>query len=280
MSFSVRTSWQAWRRNKRVLIWTISIGLVVLIAGALAWYIASGNVGIPANDPVLQRVRASGKLRVCLDASFPPFESVGENGIITGFDPDLASEIARRMNVQPQYVNTGFDTLYAELAAQHCDAIISAFPFDRLRTQDVAFSDIYFRGGEVLVVRSDDKNMRQLGDASGQKIGVELGTSAEALTQSLERRNGYQVQSFTTLEDAARALENNDVRGVVSDAVSARLLLRVHRGLTIAGEPVGQEPNYVIAMPAEAGALQAAINTLLRAMTKDGTLKRLTDKWF
>jgi ABC-type amino acid transport substrate-binding protein len=269
-------SWyQSWRRLVPFA------GLIVLlgIVGGLAWVVL-GRQQAPAQDEFYARVRASGVLRICLDASFPPFEFIGDNQQVSGFDPDLSREIANRMSLRVQFINTGFDSLYAELAAGHCDIIISALPYDKLRTRDVGYSDIYFMGGEVLVVSGDGLAVPRLSEMNGRTIGVELGTPAEALARRLQRRNGYQLRSFSTMGDAATALERGDVHAVLADAVSARLLLRTYGALRIADEPVGSEPNYVAAVPVDAPAFLAAINSQLRAMVRDNTLKQLMSRWF
>lgn len=252
--------------------------IAVVIGAVVIWLNATANLA--ARDENFERIQSSGTLRVGLDASFPPFEFIGDDNAVLGFDADVARELARRMNLRVAFVTTGFDALYDELTASHYDVIVSGLPYDRLRSQDVGYSDIYFRGGEVLLARADVQGIKTLSDLGGQSIGVELATSAEVLAKKLERRNGYRTQSYTTLEDAARALEAGDVRGVIADAVSARLVRRNHPQLVIVGEPLGDEPNYVIAVPLNSPSLLATINKHLRAMEKDGTLTRFVDKWF
>lgn len=255
--------------------------ILLLVLLAAAFLIALNlTPGAIARDEHFERIVSSGVLRVGMDASFPPFETIDEHQQLVGFDVDLAQDLAQRMNLRAEFVLAGFDALYPELSAQHFDVIISALPYDRTRTRDVAYSDIYFHGGEVLLVRADNQGVKSLSDLNGQVVGVEFGTGAETLATKLERRSGYRVQSFNTLEDAARALDAGAVRAVIADAVSARLVRQAHPQLTIAGEPLGDEPNYVIAMPLNAPTLLATINKHLRAMEKDGTLKRLMEKWF
>ncbi len=260
-----------------------SIAIVALcFISVLAAFIALPSLldrGAAARDEVYERIVARGTLRVGMDASFPPFESLDAQALV-GFDVELANELARRMNLRAEFVTSGFDSLYPELSADHFDVIISALPFDRLRTRDVAYSDIYFRGGEVLLVRADENRIQQLSDLRGQVVGVEFGSSAETLAKQFERRSGYRVQNFSTLDEAELALERGDVQGVIADAVSARLMRRVHGQLRIADQPVGSDPNYVIAMPITSPQLLAAVNKQLRAMDKDGTLKMLIEKWF
>ena len=253
---------------------------VVLIAGLYMALSTLLGTAATARDEVYERIVARGTLRVGMDASFPPFEFSGADQSLQGFDVDLANELAARLQLRADFVTTGFDALYPELAAEHFDVILSALPFDRMRTRDVAYSDIYLYGGEVLIVRADQPDIKTPADLSGRVVGVEFGSSAEVLAKQAERRSGYRVESFESLDDAALALEKGGVQALMADAVSARLLRRAHRTLVIAEKPVGSEPNYVLAMPLNAPQLLVSVNQQLRAMTKDGTLARLVDKWF
>jgi len=149
-----------------------------------------------------------------------------------------------------------------------------------LEGRESSSSGLLICGGEVLVVRVDEPNIKMLADLRGRFVGVESGSSAEVVAQQAERRSGYRVQDFESLEDAALALEQDRVQALIADAVSARLLRRNHRTLTITGQPVGDEPNYVIALPLNAPQLLDKINQELRGMTRDGTLPGLVDKWF
>ena len=132
--------------------WVVA-GIIILILGAVALgLLARGR----ENDKTLERVRATGELRVGLDASFPPFESLDAEGNVLGFDADLAHAIAARLGAEPVFVNVGFDGLYDALWAGRVDVIISGLPYDPRRTQDVNYSMPYFNAGQVLVVRADD----------------------------------------------------------------------------------------------------------------------------
>jgi ABC-type amino acid transport substrate-binding protein len=234
---------------------------------------------LPIRDEHYEQIKARGVLRVGMDASFPPFESLKEQHL-TGFDVELGEELARRMNLRVEFVTLGFDTLYEALAAQQIDVIISALPYERLRSMSVAYSDIYFRGGEQLLAWVDDPAIKSVADLRGEMLGVEWGSSAETIAKQLERRYGYRIRSYTSLDDARVALAAREVRALLADAVSARLLHRTHPQLRLVGEPLNDEPNYVSALPLSSPTLLAMVNQQLRDMERDGTLKRLREKWF
>jgi ABC-type amino acid transport substrate-binding protein len=258
------------------LVVAIALFSVAVVA---SWYWLTQPLA-PLRDEYYEQVKARGVLRVGMDASFPPFESLTEQHQLIGFDVELAEELARRMNLRVEFVTLGFDTLYEALAAQHVDIIVSALPYERLRSMSVAYSDIYFHGGEQLLARADDGMLKSIADLRGETLGVEWGSSGETLAKQLARRYGYRLHSYTSLEEARGALDGREVRALLTDAVSARLLRRAQPQLKLVGEPLNDEPNYVIAVPYHAPILLATINQQLRDMERDGTLKRLRDRWF
>ena len=135
-------------------------GVIALLLGAVALGLLMRG---REDDKTLERVQATGELRVGLDASFPPFESLDAAGSVIGFDPDLADAIAEALGAEPVFVNVGFDGLYDALWAGRVDVVISGLPYDPRRTQDVNYSQPYFNAGQVLVVRADDTDFTQGG---------------------------------------------------------------------------------------------------------------------
>jgi len=105
-------------------------------------------------DDTWDRVRETGVLRVGMDASFPPFETIAADGALAGFDVDLARELGRRLGVEIQFVaNLPYDGLYDALAVDRVDVVISALVVNPARMADFAYSASYFDAGQVLVVR-------------------------------------------------------------------------------------------------------------------------------
>jgi ABC-type amino acid transport substrate-binding protein len=140
-------------------------------------------------DDTWDRVREAGILRVGMDASFPPFETIAADGTLVGFDVDLARELGRRLGpalpvpstaegseaegpalsvpsaaegskdegIEVQFVaNLPYDGLYDALAVGHVDAVVSALVVNPARMADFAYSTPYFDAGHVLVVREGE----------------------------------------------------------------------------------------------------------------------------
>lgn len=262
--------------TRRLAACIIGLVLVVLIAVASLRLLA----GPRGQDEAWERIQREGMMRVGLDASWPPFECVDGDGQIVGFDVDLARELGRRLGVEVEFANIGFDGLYDALKSGKCDAIISALPYDPMMTKDVAYSHSYFNAGQVLIVRDDEREIEDEGDLEGKGVGVEWGSTGDMEARRLAKRiEGMELALYSTPEEALRALKDGDVEAVITDSVSAYSFIKAEGGVKTVGEPLTDEP-YVIAVRPQSRVLLKAINEALLEMREGGALARLRERWF
>jgi len=263
-------------RRKRSLVLLI-IGLS-LFAGLAMWRI-SGRLGRDA-DEAWARIQREGVMRVGMDASWPPFEFVDDDGQIVGFDVDLARAIGQRLGVEVEFVNVGFDSLYDALYVGRFDAIVSALPYDPLLYGDVAYSISYFNAGQVLVTRTDETEISEVNDLAGKRLGVELGSEGDVLGRQLQKKTeDLSLQSYMAPWDVLRALKAGEVEATITDAVSAYQFVAAEGGVQVVGDPLTDEL-YVIAVRLDSPLLLKAINEALVGVREDSTLERLQGKWF
>jgi len=234
--------------------------------------------GCRETDPSLGRIQQVGVLRVGLDPSWPPFEYVDQEGEIAGLDVDLARAIGRRLGVDVHLVVSGWEGLYAALAAGQFDVVISALPYDPWRTEEVAYSITYFNAGPV-VVASLDGEVSEERDLDGRVVHVEFGSEGDVQARRLQRKMPeLEIVPHDTPQEALEAAVADPGSAAIADAVSARLYIRDDPRLQIVGDPLYDE-SYVMAVPLEARSLQRAIDQALIEMRESGELGRLLDRW-
>ena len=240
-----------------------------------------------AVDPTWERIQETGVLLVCTDPSWPPFEFIDlETGRLEGFDIDLARLLASRLvtddrqdGVQAKLVTVGFDSLYDALLSGRCDVVLSALPYEPMRTEDVAYSMAYFNAGLVIVLPEEALDITEVEDLAGRVVGVEWGFVPEGDSRQRLFLQGLGLRRYDTAEEALRALQSGEVEAVVVDRISALTYLRDCEGLRIAGEPIA-DLNYVIPLRPDSFRLIEEINRVLLEMREDGTLEELQRVWF
>lgn len=256
------------------------------VAGAAIALGLAGLLLLPALpkpvDLTWEQIQESGILRVCTDPSWPPFEFVAQgNGRIEGFDVELANLLAGRLaaGVTEEIVPVGFDGLYDALLAGRCDAVLSALPYEPMRTEDVVYSVAYFNAGLVMVIREGTVGIEVLDDLAGRVVGVEWGFVPEGDSRQRSFLRDLGLRRYNTAEDALRALRAGEVEVALVDRITALSYLRECGGVQIVGAPLA-DINYVIPVRTESFRLLEEINRVLLDMREDGTLEALEERWF
>lgn len=261
--------------RRYALLW----GILAAVVLGLAVLRAYG--GLAGADPTWERIHREGVVRVGMDASFPPFEVVDDEGHFSGLDVDLATALAERWGVDVQFVNVHFDGLYDALHAERFDLIVSALPYDRTMTRDVAYSGSYYDAGQVLLAPAADAAVQSVADLDGRRCGVELGSEAHQLVRRVARDRGLSIEVVAAREagELPGSLLAGEVDAVVCDSLTAHDWMTDRSGLRLAGPPLTSDP-YVIAVRPTSPELLAQVNLALQEWRGTGFLEELQDRWF
>ena len=262
--------------NRRWLRWAAGGGLIIAAGLAAALWLRGEE------DAAWARIRAEGRMVVATDASYPPFSAVDADGNLFGFDVDLAEEIGRRWGVQVVFENITYDALLTTVIVGRDDAVFSAFVLQPERTREVAYTQPYFIGGTVAVIRAVGGDPLE-GDpeawSAGKTLAVEYGASGDALARQWARRvAGVTVTPLSTAGEALAALERGAADAALVDVIAAYDYLRGNPALRLAGPPLEPEP-YVVAVSVESPILLRQLDESLDALEADGTLAALRAKW-
>jgi His/Glu/Gln/Arg/opine family amino acid ABC transporter permease subunit len=246
--------------------------LRLVVAGALS----ALAIAEPAlAQSTLQHVRASGRLRVGIDATYPPF-GMAQGGEFSGFDVDIARAIARELHVQAELVNASFDGAFPALQNGTFDVVISAVTITADRRQTMLFSDPYVRAGQQIVVRGDSA-IAGPDNLEGRTVGVQINTTAQF---AMETRSGVTLAKYNTIDLALLDLQNRRVDAVASDGPVLRYMLRTSfRGLkTVGGEYTDEQFGIVLARNSDD--LRRAVNAALWKLQDSGEYARIYSRWF
>jgi polar amino acid transport system substrate-binding protein len=224
----------------------------------------------PAEEEPAFGTVVEGELTVGSDIPFPPFE-YRENGELTGFDVDLIEEIAERLGLETNWIETDFDTIFTQLAAGRFDVVASATTITEEREQMVNFTEAYYLAQQALVVNTGETpDIQSLEDLSaGDVVAVQAGTTGEAWARE-NVPDGVDVRSFPNAPDTYIALEAGNVTAVIFDEPSAVAEAREREELDVA-TVIDTGERYGFAVNPENEQLLDEINRVLREIIDDGT---------
>lgn len=223
-----------------------------------------------------RRIQDAGVLHIGVDPTYPPFATL-EGETVVGIDADLGRALAAGLGLDASFSYIGYDGLYDALATGQVDLLISALVVRPEMTRDFAYSQPYFNAGEMLVVPSRERGISGLSDLSGKRLAVELGAEGHVIATQWQRRlANLAVEPHDTAEEALQAVRAGEADAAIVDAISAAL--GAGSGLTVAGEPLGEEP-FAIVFRIEDEQLQEAVGDSLRRLRRDGTLDAILSRW-
>lgn len=264
-------------RSSRLLASVAALAIVVSACGGSS---SSDTTAVASGDAAFTPVQA-GKLTVCTDAPYEPFEYQDENGVWTGFDMDIMTKIAEANKLALNVSVQAFDGILLKLAAKECDVVASSVTITEERAQSVDFSTGYFDSYQSLLVRNEDKDtLTTLESLNGKTIAVQTGTTGESFAK--ENAKGAKIQSYDDASAMFLALESKEVDGVLQDfPINASRAVKQGTSTVSAKFTEGQEvEQYGFAVEKGNAALLKVINDSLATFKTDGTYETIFAKYF
>lgn len=215
-------------------------------------------------------------LRVGTDATFPPMEFV-ENDKRTGFDIELVEAIGKVLGRPVEWVDIDFKGLIPGLISKRFDMAVSAIYITDERKKVVDFTDSYYAGGLVVMVKDNNTAIQKLADLNGKKVSVQVGTkSVGYLTQNypaVQRVEVEKNQEMFSLVEIGRA------DAAVTGKPAAYQYVRTRPGLRVLSEQLTTE-EYGMALRKDTPELTKAVNAAIAKLKADGTYAAIEKKWF
>ena len=256
--------------------------LAVIMAAMMSLCLFAGCGGSEENKEAV--FVKEGYLLVGNDNTYPPMEYVDEKtGATIGFDIDLSNAIAKKMGRKAKIVNTAWDSIFAGLDAGKYDVIISSTSITQERLDTLSMSDPYIANQQIIICRKNDKDpvvaVKQL---KGKKVGVQVSTTADDACQYYMNEEGIDMdlKQFDGMTEAFVALEGESVDCVVTDLVVGNFYVaKQGNKFQVTCKELTNEPIGITAAQNNPG-MAVEMNKALEELKKDGTLAKISKKWF
>lgn len=264
--------------KKRRLFFGIILCMVLLLASCGTKNNETKETGDGAESKdVLAEIKSKGKLLIGTEGTYPPFTFHDDKGDLTGFDVEIAREVAKRLGVDAEFLETQWDALFAGLDAKRFDMIANEVGIREDRQKKYDFSDPYITSTAVLVVPKNNKDITSFEEIEGLK-------AAQSLTSNYGEMAKEYGADLVSVEGFNQAIEL---------LTSGRVDVTINDNLTVL-DYLKQKPNAPIKMVAThedashsglvfrkgSDTLVKEVNQALKDMIDDGTYLKISEKWF
>lgn len=217
---------------------------------------------------------------VGFDQDFPPMGFVGDDGEFTGFDLELAADVAKRMGKEIKLQPIAWDAKDMELSSGTIDCIWNGFTMNG-REEKYTWSDPYMKNDQVIVVKGD-AGIEKLTDLAGKIVDVQTDSSAQAaLNDNVELSGSFgQLITVADYNTAFMDLESGAVDAIAMDSVVALYQIEKRKvDFKVLDESIAAE-EYGIGFKKGNDALRDEVQKALEEAAADGTMETISNKWF
>ncbi len=240
---------------------------------------ASGAASSTGADDQLAAIQANGKLVVALEGAWQPWSYHDESDTLVGYDVEVSRAIAEKLGVEPEYVESDWDSLFAGLDAGRFDIVCNGVEVTDERAKTYDFTTPYGYIHTALAVRKDNEDIKSFEDLKGKTTANSLASTYMELAESY----GATVQGIDTLEETIQLLTAGRIDATLNADVSFYDYLNVHPDADFKLVAQTEDASHV-AIPVrksdDSASLLEAINTAIEELRADGTLKALGEKYF
>ncbi|OQP33972.1 MULTISPECIES: cystine ABC transporter substrate-binding protein [Pantoea] len=249
----------------------MSVMAVALIAGV--------NLKTHAAENLLAQVKDKGELRVGLEGTYPPFSFQDERGKLTGFEVEFAEQLAQHLGVKAKLQPTKWDGMLASLDSKRIDVVINQVTISDERKKKYDFSTPYtISGVQALTMKAKAGTISKPEDLAGKKVGVGLGSNYEQWLR--DNVKGVDIRTYDDDPTKYQDLRSGRLDAILVDRLAALdLVKKTGDTMAVAGAPFSRLESGVALRKGNEDLLNA-INQAIAAMQKDGSLTKLSEKWF
>ncbi|MFB4391686.1 MULTISPECIES: cystine ABC transporter substrate-binding protein [unclassified Pseudomonas] len=251
-----------------------------LLNASLALLLGTGLLGQALAGEQLKTIQEKGVINVGLEGTYPPFSFVDESGKLTGFEVELSEALAKKLGVKAKVQTTKWDGILAALESKRLDVVVNQVTISEERKKKYNFSEPYTVSGiQALVLKKklEDLKIKGADDLAGKKVGVGLGTNYEQWVKANVPK--ADVRTYEDDPSKFQDLRVGRIDAILIDRLAALEYAKKATDTAVTGEAFSRQ-EAGIALRKDEPELLAAVNKALDELRADGTLAKLSEKYF
>ena len=240
---------------------------------------SSASGAAAAGSDLLSTIQSRGTLIVALEGAWQPWSYHDESDTLVGYDVGVSRAIAEKLGVEPEYVESDWDSLFAGMDAGRYDLVCNGVEVTDERSKTYDFTTPYGYIHTALAVKKDNDTITSFEDLKGKTTANSLASTYMELAESY----GATVQGIDTLEETIQLLTAGRIDATLNADVSFYDYLNVHPDADFKIVAQTEDASHV-AIPLRKGeetaSLREAIDKVIEELRAEGTLTELSEKYF
>ena len=231
-----------------------------------------------SSKPTLDQIKSDGVISFGTEGTYSPFSYHDpKTKKLTGYDVEVSRAVAKKLGVKAKFVETNFDSIFAGLTADRYDAVGNQVTITPERQKLYSFSEPYTVSTGVIIVKANNTSITSLADLKGKTTAQ----SATTTFAKLAKDAGAKVQAVEGFAQEIALVKQGRVDAVINDKLAALQYLATtgDTGVKISGT-AGDKTEQAFALRKKDSAVAKAINKALDELRADGTLAKISAKYF
>jgi cystine transport system substrate-binding protein len=225
-------------------------------------------------DTSLSKIKEAGKITIGTSGTMNPYTFHDTAGKLTGFDVEIAEEVAKRLGVKPDFQETSFDGLIGGLDSGRFDFIINNIAVTPTRQEKWIFAEPYAISYHVLITLEQNNEIKKYADLKGKKVN----SNATSTYGKVAVENGATL--IQTEGDDMELLRTKRVDAILNNSVYFLTLQKNRPDIKIKIVDKQEAESIGIPIIKKNAELAKAVVQAINDMKVDGSYLKISEKWF
>ncbi|AZB41967.1 amino acid ABC transporter substrate-binding protein [Bacillus sp. FJAT-42376] len=214
-----------------------------------------------------------GQFIFAASGEFKPFSYVKDDMSMTGFDVEVGKAIAKELGLKPVEKRIKFKGIVEGVKTGRADVAVASHTINDMRAKYVRFSTPYYYSGPQIFTRADS-DIKTTADLKGKEVAAAKGST---YADTAKQYTGN-VKIYDSDITALKALSEGRHDAVITDFVTGRSA--ANEGFKIKGQQLIERSAQAVVIPKDNPLMEKKVNEALEKLRKDGTLAKISIKYF